>query len=739
MEEKWNEYRQKLFTCLANEDAPCTSGCPFHRDIRSWIEKVQEGRFDAACRKLMNETGFPGIAAQICTAPCGESCLMKNHGGAVDLKLLEQAVVKYASVKPNRYNMPAKKERVAVVGGGMSGLACALRLCNRKYGVTVFEKSDRLGGTALQLMDPEEVFREIETQFQFEVCEFRLFSEVRRAEDLLAQGFDAVYAAAGKDSSVVVPEMVPGDGGPYPTVREGIFAGGQMCGANPAEAMAQGLRAAALIESYLKTGVMRGAKPAAVSRLRLKEETITDVQRILPAEENGYSAREAAEEASRCIRCRCDACLKGCGIMKTYSKTPFRIAEEVDGTLHPGSLGGEMTLAMRFLSSCDQCGYCVDVCPQKINIGEFLLESRRLLQEKGKLPWAFFDYWVKEMEFSCRDAGLYLAENTAGSGYLYFPGCQMGGSDPEYVFRSYEAIKKIKAGTGLLLGCCGAPALWAGQEKLFQETLGHLRDVWEDAGRPVFILACPTCEKMFRRWLPEIPVRSLFVLLCEGGFVPERKGSGMEYAVFDPCAARENNELRESIRELLRRGEIPFRETEETALCCTYGGNSAIANPGYTKQMIRERSEKSSLPYLTYCVNCRDTFASRGKPAWHIFDFLFDINAGERNSPGATGRRKGKRTVYAAYTGRTMESKTRLIIGEEVQKKLDGDYLLAEDVEKVIEEAERTGKKIRDEERNLYICYGKMGHMTCWAEYRTEGQKIILCSVYAHRMSIAES
>ena len=65
----------------------------------------------------------------------------------IDLLELERAAVKYArSLDPINFNVPVKDKKIAVIGAGISGLACAFKLAAKKYQVTVFEKTDRIGG-----------------------------------------------------------------------------------------------------------------------------------------------------------------------------------------------------------------------------------------------------------------------------------------------------------------------------------------------------------------------------------------------------------------------------------------------------------------------------------------------------------------------------------------------------------------------------------------------------------------
>ena len=156
--------------CLQNEQAFCTIACPFNLDIRDFIGMVQQGRFNIAYRTFQNVVGFPGIVTALCPEPCKLVCPLKDAGGSISLKELEKSSIGYArSTEPSQYNVPLKDKRIAIIGAGISGLACALRLTSRKYQVTVFEKSDRIGGHLNTLLSPDIFLADIGLQFKHEL------------------------------------------------------------------------------------------------------------------------------------------------------------------------------------------------------------------------------------------------------------------------------------------------------------------------------------------------------------------------------------------------------------------------------------------------------------------------------------------------------------------------------------------------------------------------------------------
>ena len=109
------------------------------------------------------------------------------------------------------------------------------------------------------------------------------------------------------------------------------------------------------------------------------------------------------------------------------------------------------------------------------------------------------------------------------------------------------------------------------------------------------------------------------------------------YALFDPCASRYYPELQESVRHLADAAGIVWENLPydgKKARCCGYGGHIGIASPSHTSYMTASRAKEEELPYVTYCVNCRESFAGQGKEAVHILDLLFGLNGAGR--PAAT-------------------------------------------------------------------------------------------------------
>lgn len=730
-------------SCLQNEPPFCTTACPFGLDVKDFIGKIQKGNFQTAYKTYLSAVGFPGLVAALCPEPCKKDCPRGACGGAIEMRRLEEAALAHArNPEPPSFNVPPKRKTVAIIGAGISGLACTLRMATRGYEVTLFENTGRIGGHLHDLLAPEAFLPEIARQFMHETYTLKLDTEIRSLDDL---AFDAVYVATGAGGTDF--GLVQDPGGAFASSRSGVFLGGSLTGRDTMGALADGLKASHALERFLKVGSMNHPLETIATKLKLDPSRITAVPFVAAASGGVYMQEEAIAEAKRCLLCACDACYRACDLMHYFRKFPKRIAEEIHLSVYPGTLDGNGTLATRLMSTCNQCGLCKEVCPEGIDTGDIFLQGHRAMQTKGAMPWAWHHVFLEDLALANGEAS--LSRGSSPSHYLFFPGCQLGASDPRYVTESYRFLRQHEPDTALLLGCCGAPAEWAGDEPRRDETTDWIRSQWEAYGRPSVVLACPTCRLMFGRHLPEIPTTTLYELLLEHEaipVIPERE----TVSVFDPCASRHDPGVQQAVRQLAEKAGYqlqPLPMSGELAQCCSWGGHVAVAHPPYAAFMVKERISAGEHPYLAYCSNCRDSFAKAGKPVRHILDVVFGLGGADRTPPTLTERRARrlalKRALLAAYWNETLpeeKSAMDLTIAPELRAKLSDAYLLEGDMAAVIDHCERTGCKVEDPTTGRFFGHLQLGPMTYWVEYQPGPRGgFELLNAYAHRMAIEEA
>ncbi len=182
------------------------SGCPIHNLIPEWNDLVYRGLWEQALKRLLKTNNFPEFTGRVCPAPCEGSCTLGIDNPAVTIKNIEKAIIEKAYkegwICPEPPGMRTGK-KVAVVGSGPAGLACADLLNRAGHAVTVFERADRIGGLLVygipnMKLDKQVVQRRVDLMAA-EGIRFVTCTEVGKnypAEALLRE-FDAAVLCGG--------------------------------------------------------------------------------------------------------------------------------------------------------------------------------------------------------------------------------------------------------------------------------------------------------------------------------------------------------------------------------------------------------------------------------------------------------------------------------------------------------------------------------------------------------------
>ena len=222
----WREYENKMpeeklkaqgARCMDCGIPFCHKGCPLGNIIPDWNDLIYRGRFKEAVDRLHRTNNFPEFTGRVCPAPCEEACVLNINSQPVTIKLIEKHIIDHAFaqgwVTPVVPNVRTGK-KVAVIGSGPSGLACSQQLARAGHSVTLFERSDRIGGLLTYgipdfKMEKSHVTRRME-QMRAEGVEFKTSCHVGvdYPVDKLRAEFDAICLTIGSTKPRDLP--VPG-------------------------------------------------------------------------------------------------------------------------------------------------------------------------------------------------------------------------------------------------------------------------------------------------------------------------------------------------------------------------------------------------------------------------------------------------------------------------------------------------------------------------------------------------
>jgi NADPH-dependent glutamate synthase beta subunit-like oxidoreductase len=186
------------------QSIPCVANCPAGVDIPGYVALVGEERYADAVRLIRKDNPFPTVCALVCEHPCEAHCRRTLLDAPVNIRGLKRSAVDRAGVVPAPDCMPKTGKRIAIIGGGPSGLSAAFYLQLMGHQCTVFEKHKHLGGMLIYGIPayrlPRERLQEDIDCILSTGVEVKLNTEVGKGEytmDRLREEYDAVYISIG--------------------------------------------------------------------------------------------------------------------------------------------------------------------------------------------------------------------------------------------------------------------------------------------------------------------------------------------------------------------------------------------------------------------------------------------------------------------------------------------------------------------------------------------------------------
>lgn len=741
-------YRQKrMFTkeeleareglCVHEQPAYCNAACPLKLDVKAMTAAIAAGDFDKALGLYEKITPFPHLLSAGCEAPCEGKCKLCSLGEGIAIRELERSAIAYGSRPRSRSLLRKKNTRIGIFGGDLFTLFLAGELAKKRYPVSLFcSQSDAAALVTACAPDFPESVRSatahtlsgLDIQIFWNIAPSQAYREQCSQFDLTAAAFSVareLHPDIAADEALMVSREHHLITGPTQGVLGAAF--GAKKAALSADRLAQ----------HLDPTNSRGEEGSVETRL------YTDLEGVLPSQRIAVSDPDSAKaEALRCIQCQCDVCIRGCAYLRHYQTFPRLLTREIYNNVSI-IMGDHMM--NKPINACSLCGQCSVLCPNGYDMGEICHIARQNMVTTGKMPLAPHEFALMDMLFSNEEA--FLCRPQPGyqqCRYVFFPGCQATAIAPATVRAAYlDLCSRLEGGVALILGCCGAICDWAGRYELYEQTAAFLDNALAQLGSPRIIAGCPTCKKELSSH-PGLEITGIWDILEEIGLPEKARPPARPVALHDACGARGDPQTQQSIRTLARKLGCQVVDTPysgDQSPCCGYGGLTQYTNREVAKEMTQACLERSDLPYLSYCMACRDRFAREGRESMHLLELVYGTSAD--HCPDISAKRfnrlRLKQELLKEYWHEevdTVQLDFTIRYAPGAEALMDERMILKSDVTAVLQHLKSTGEAIADADTGLCITRARLGNVTFWVKYQETADGYLVFSAYSHRMNV---
>ena len=726
------EARESL--CVHEQPAYCNAACPLKLDTKAMVAAIASGDFSKALQLYEKITPFPYILSALCEAPCEGKCKLCTLGEGVAVRELEAAALRYGERAKKKGLLRKKAKKAAIFGADLFSVFLAGELAKKMYPVTVYcSQSDaadlvsecipELPAAAKEATVAD--LKKADIKFEFSTDPASAYAETVEKYDLIGASYSVaqqLYPDLTVDETVMVYREQKLLTGKTEGVLDAAFAAKKA--ALSADRLAQNL----------DPSNTRGEEGSVETRLYTNTGGVEASNRIR------ITDRESAvAEASRCIQCHCDECIKGCVYLQHYKKFPRILTREIYNNVSI-IMGDHMM--NRPINACSLCGQCRILCPNGYDMAEICKLARENMVYTDKMSLAVHEFALMDMVFSNEEA--FLCRNQPGFAtckYVFFPGCQATAIAPATVRAAYlDLCNRLEGGVALMLGCCGAICDWAGRYEMQEDTVKFLDEKLTELGNPTIIAGCPTCKKQLSRH----ETVGIWDVLENMGLPEKAKRMDRPIAIHDACGARGDSETQDAIRRIAEKMGCKVEATEyerDKSPCCGYGGLTQYTNKEVAKKMTDKCLERSDLPYLSYCMACRDRFAREGRESMHLLELVYGTSAD--HCPDISEKRYNRLSLRNTLLSEVWnEDVEEVDLGftidytQEAIEMMDDRMILKTDVIRVLQNLKETGEAILDGETGLCVTRARLGNVTFWVKYTETETGYLVHRAYSHRMTI---
>lgn len=365
--------------------APCLFTCPAHMDIPTMLRQIAQEDWREAIVTIKHDIALPAVLGRVCPKPCEKGCRRAAADGAVAVCKLKQfaADADLASAAPFVPECrPATGKRVAIIGGGPTGLAAAYHLRQAGHAVSIFERRGELGGRLRTETSPDELPRDVlDAEIRallavgIDVHPGVTIGSGTSLDDLRSR-HDAVLVACGAIDKPSIAAWglkaaqrgIAIDKETFSTDLAGVYAAGNAIRTTGlvVRSVADGKEAAAAIDRFLSGDPASSAQKPFSSRMGRLEPDELDVfvsaAGAAPrseGEDGHFSAAEAVEQAGRCLHCDCSG-LGACRLKRyaaQYGADPGRYR----GARAKFERCAQHSFVVYEPGKCINCGLCIQI------------------------------------------------------------------------------------------------------------------------------------------------------------------------------------------------------------------------------------------------------------------------------------------------------------------------------------------------------------------------------------------